>query len=255
MRAFAFALLLGAVLRAEPAMPAESSGRSQPKSESRRCPVVVHDVSGKKHNGWLLTFTDEALELLADSGSSRQWPLREVLQLQFVTRRGDRRLARTGTTEPPLVLLANGDRIRARAIAIRDERLVARWAAYRDSPLLTIPLETVRACLLRRSILSQRRPSVGAGFAEVAVPRADNADLIVLVNGDRMEGELSQWTEEELQIETAVGPATVAASRVVAVAMNPEWISFPDEPARRAILQLSDGSRVTVHKVTLADGD
>jgi len=167
-----------------------------------------------------LSLTDEKLELRTGSGSTRHWPLREVLQLQFAPGRGDRRSAHADTTAPPLVLLANGDRLRARAVAIRDERLVARWATYRDWPPLTMPLETVRACLLRRPTFPQRHRSVSAGIAAAAIPQANNADRIVLVNGDRMDGELSQWTEQELQIETAVGPATVAASRVVAVAMK-----------------------------------
>jgi hypothetical protein len=156
----------------------------------------------------------------------------------------------------PQVLLADGSQIVGDVHEIDREKLLL------DSDLLgraALPLGTVTAVLLhppsdrhRRDQLVRRLLSTGG-----------ENDRILLDNGDELAGTVAALHDDVLTLESADGKVEVELARITAIVFNPS-LRRPGAAGRlRAMVGLSDGSRVLAvsldsgaakARLTLADG-
>jgi hypothetical protein len=81
-----------------------------------------------------------------------------------------------------------------------------------------------------------------------------NADRLMLVNGDSVDGELLSLADDVVHIRTAAGTLDVRTDKIAAMAMNSALAAKPHPASARAWLGLTDGSRLLVSTLVL-DGD
>lgn len=143
---------------------------------------------------------------------------------------------------PVQLLLVNGDRLRAEIETIDEEFLVARWSLAGDQSRVRVPLEQVRAVVLNpaKSIAGARR------MQDHLLRHHRGIDLVLLGGGDRISGEFGKLTPEGLELKTDGGVRILPRRSVAGVAFNAELLSAPRLPRKRAHVELSDGSRLTV---------
>ena len=149
----------------------------------------------------------------------------------------------------PLVILANGDRLVLRAVGIFEDVLTATWHKIPSRPALKLPLETVAAVVFDLPATGDDRQRL---YAELQhLPAGE--DMVLLANGDRVQGEFERLDGAFVQIKTAAGQLKLDRSRVRAIRMNPDLTQAPKIPGRRLVLSLRDGSRVTLSSLELND--
>ena len=200
---------------------------------------VVEATSVTRIGGALRTWTNERLTIEGDA--RRVLPLDEVVSLQF-----DRKAAAFSGGES-LVLLANGDRLVARPATISDDVLIAVWKRGASQTDLKLPLETVAAVVLDLPAAKTDRQRL---FADLqTLPPGD--DIVLLVNGDRTQGEFEKLDGAFVELKGATGPLKLDRSRVRAIRFNPELTSAPKAEGRRLVISLVDGSRLTATSAEL----
>jgi hypothetical protein len=201
-------------------------------------------------------------------GRSRAGTLREVgkdwsVELDgkdTVRARGDEvvTLRRSDLSLPPpprgaQVVLANGDRLPGHALRLADERLEfapdppVKLAG--DRPLV-LPLSGV-------SVIWFAAPA-GAGAPETLLRRlaAEErpSDLVLLRNGDRLEGTLQGIGAESVRVETeGKRRVEVPVAKVAAVAFNTDLVSRKKPKGPYGHLVLTSGGRLAVTQCFLGE--
>ncbi|MBC8290853.1 MAG: NPCBM/NEW2 domain-containing protein [Planctomycetes bacterium] len=146
----------------------------------------------------------------------------------------------------PWVFLATGDRLCIEPSTIDDSELTAQWSRFEALPPLKIPLEACRGIAF-----TFPSDAVKQGLIVSSVTgRTDKSDLIVLRNGDRLQGELSGLTEGVAEIETSLGSVKPKARLIERLVFNPELVfaEKPDGPVTTVLL--SDGSVLKLKEAT-----
>ncbi len=162
-------------------------------------------------------------------------------------------LRRVGKAVPPppsgpQLLLPWGDRIaveRGGALNLRDDRLHFR-PALPDSSEWTIPLSSL-------AVFWRVPPEGNARPEKLRVELAGTTrsrDVLLLLNGDTIEGLLEAWDEsgadKQLKIDVAGKKSVIAASKVAVVALTTEASSLELAKKPHFRLVLADGSRISV---------
>ena len=202
--------------------------------------VTVVEVEGASRQRVMLSaWTNERLTIEGDA--SRALPLDEVVSLQF-----DRQPA-TFSGGETLVLMANGDRLVARPTVISDDVLTAAWKRGAAQNDLKLPLETVASLVFDLPAAKADRQRL---FADLqTLPPGD--DIVLLVNGDRAQGEFEKLDGAFVELKQSTGPLKLDRSRVRAIRFNPELTSTPKTDGRRLVISLVDGSRFTATSAEL----
>ncbi len=201
--------------------------------------VTLVDVDGKRLSGPLRTVSDEMLRIGARE--SQDVATSDLLRLQF----NDRPAA--ASLGGVVVFLANGDRVVGRPVSMDADSLVVAWMKFPSWPAVKIPLSAVRGILMR---VPQTRPA-RTRIIKTLLDRRENSDVVILRNGDHVTGELTGLDETMFSLESAAGKTNIDRRSVRAVGFNAELISFPQPEKQRALLPLSDGSRVTACNMQL----
>jgi NPCBM/NEW2 domain len=150
-----------------------------------------------------------------------------------------------------LVLLSNGDRLVVRPVGVFDDVLTATWHRFPGRPPLKLPLETVSAIVFDLPSAKSDRLRL---FADLqTLPAGD--DIVLLANGDRIQGEFERLDGAFLQLKGAGGISKIDRNRVRAIRMNPELTSNPRIAGRRLMLSMTDGSRFTALRAERFDQD
>lgn len=136
------------------------------------------------------------------------------------------------------VLLAGGDRLICRVVSMDDEHLVVRWRLVADQSDWRIPLERVRAVVLRGAPKKIVRRSLSRD-------RRRPVDELWLRGGDRMAGELKSLGAEAVVLATEAGSRRVARESVAVLSMNPELQVASRRAPRHVRVGFVDGSRLT----------
>ncbi len=131
-----------------------------------------------------------------------------------------------------------------------DDRLDARWAANPAWKPLSIPLETVRGFVFAPPDDLREWDRLVALLAD----RRDDFDLLMLARGDGLSGELTSLDEKTIAFRGAAGDVRLDRSSARAVGLNASLVSVPKSDRKRAIVQLADGSIVTVQGARLDAG-
>ena len=148
-----------------------------------------------------------------------------------------------------LIILANGDRMVARPVGVFDDELTATWQRIASRQPMKLPLETIASIIFELPTAADDRRRL---FAELQTLPAGN-DVVLLVNGDRVQGEFERLDGAFVQLKSATGLLKLDRARVQAIRMNPELTSTPRIEGRRLSLSLRDGSRLTARSVVLTD--
>lgn len=146
----------------------------------------------------------------------------------------------------PWVFLATGDRLCIEPSAINDTELTAHWSRFEALPPIRIPLEA--CCGIAFTFPAD---PVRQGLLVSSVTgRTEKSDLIVLRNGDRLQGELFGLAEGVSEIETSLGSVKPKARLIERLVFNPELVfaEKPDGPIMTVLL--SDGSILKLKEAT-----
>lgn len=153
------------------------------------------------------------------------------------------------------VSLSNGDRyfgqlldFTAAAVVI-SPGLVATEPSNPPSekPPLSIPLEYI-VDVQWFTNLTQSMDNMSAR----RVPTT-NQDLLTLSNGDRITGELTDFSQNMLTLKTENGTREILIEKIDAVRFNPELIISPPQHPTNVLLRLREGSRITAQAIELVD--
>jgi hypothetical protein len=152
------------------------------------------------------------------------------------------------------LVLHNGDRVPFRGLHLVGERLHFRHALFGDKEAsvgigataliwLTTPSSADSAESFRRELLSQTR----------------KRDVVVLRNGDVLEGLLNKWEADHLEIEVDGKATTVKLPQVAAAALSTELAdkSKPKGVLGKLVVGGDDaaaGTRLTLLEATSSDG-
>ena len=168
-------------------------------------------------------------------------------------------LRRPGAGLPPLpigpqLILTNGDRIPAEDVRITGERVRFRHPDLNEGKEIGLPLSLLAVYW---------RETPGGTDAEAVRRRLVNGsrshDVVLMQNGDTIEGALNGIDERGVEIEVGKKRITVELSRVAAVALSSELADRkrPTGIYARIVLtspDRSDGTRLALTKATCTDG-
>lgn len=203
--------------------------------------AVITQVSGEPISGSIRGLSLRELQLQVDD---RRTAVRteEIVRVEFPQRR-------VSESANPLILLENGDRIRARILRMEEDDLRAQWRLASGAGEIRIPLETVRGAILTMPETGFTRNRLLRQLQEQPAQR----DTLMLDNGDQLGGELSDIDSASIVLTTAAGDTRIERRGIRTLLMNSDLISFPKAKGRTALVEFTDGSRLTVGDLGLAE--
>jgi hypothetical protein len=195
-------------------------------------PVAV-PVDGDPFRGVLISADSKGLLVFETKDGRKELPASE--------------LVRWGTClEPdpaPVFLLRDGTLLVAGLLEAGDKNL----AVDSDSlGLVRLPREQIAAVVFRLpgSRLDRDR------LIDEAIDNDEETTRVVMLNGDRMRGELAALEDRNVSLRTAVGPIDLELDRV-------STLTFPSTlgraPGSSAVVGLADGSRVCVKHLAIGE--
>jgi hypothetical protein len=140
-----------------------------------------------------------------------------------------------------LIQLVNGDRIVAGLTRMNDEAFVALWKSHSDWLGLRIPSETIAGILMTAPADALQR---SRWFTQIFGRRA-KSDVVLLLNGDRVAGDLVSFDQPNLKLAQGGKPLQIEMARIRGVAFNSNLSSRPAAKQPRIHVMLTDGSQLT----------
>jgi hypothetical protein len=197
---------------------------------------LVHTTSGADERGRIRSLeTDWSLRLGGDK--ERRLAGGEIVSLRQV-----------GLPLPPLpanrhVLLANGDRFPVEAVRLDDERLIFRHPALAGGKETSLPLAAL-AVLWFASPDSEDAPE---RLRHRLAAGQRNQDVVLLRNGDLLEGTLQALDGKKVGIEIEKKKVEVDLAKVAAIALSTQLADAlrPKGPYGRLILT-GEGGRISL---------
>jgi NPCBM/NEW2 domain len=205
--------------------------------------IVVSTNSGREFAGNLVSL--DAGQLTVAAPESNKLPTKNLIHLKFKNRHLLRNAA------DPVVLLADGGSLTARAIGSDDETLSVRWERYPVWTPLRLPLETVRGLIFSPS----DEPGADALLWNRIADHRDRHDLVLLNNGDTLIGQFAGLDEKTLTLVTTAGKSSIDRTGLRGVAFNPELTNVEPLKGEGALVSLLDGSRFRVQGLKLGTLD
>ncbi len=200
---------------------------------------VARNLAGKEVRGPLASLSAD--ELVLGAGVRKKVPAAELLWLRV-----------EGAKMPPLpaeehLVLASGGRIPAEGLKLDGEKLSFKHDGL--GGVVTVPLASVR--LIWRT--APDRAASGEAVLRRILAGKRSTDVILLRNGDSLEGNLSRLGASA-EVEKAGKRRSVPWTQVSAVAFNTELAERPKPLPGAARVVLSGGERLTVTGAAVADG-
>jgi hypothetical protein len=158
--------------------------------------------------------------------------------------------SRTTAGRAALIQLVNGDRIVAGLSSLSDEALVVLWKSYPDWPPVRVPAEAVAGILMA---VPEGAVERARAFRQV-FGRREKSDVVMLVNGDRVAGDLTAFDQATLKLSQAGKPLQIEMGRVRGIAFNSDLTSLPASQKKHVRVTLTDGSQLTASEATREPG-
>ncbi|HEV8003155.1 MAG TPA: NPCBM/NEW2 domain-containing protein [Planctomycetaceae bacterium] len=173
-------------------------------------------------------------ELVLDREPAERLATADIVRLEFANR----------SLPPPrasLIQLANGDRIVAGLSSMSDESVVALWKSYPDLPPVQISASAVAGILVSvpEGVADKTR-----AFRDV-FGRRDKSDTVLLVNGDRLAGDLTSFDQAALKLSQGGKLLQIELPRVRGISFSSDLTSLPAAHKPRIEVTLGDGSQLT----------
>lgn len=156
----------------------------------------------------------------------------------------------------PYLLLVDGSLLAAEVLS-SDEKQLHLYSDLCGS--IAVPLETIASIVYhppvdlskRDQLLAELRQPNGGGAAASPDGKASrqNADQLILENGDRLTGTITTIEADKLSLETQTGPLSVEVERIVAVSFNPSLLSSVEPRGLHCLVGLADGGLLTVSEL------
>jgi len=140
-----------------------------------------------------------------------------------------------------LIQLINGDRVVAGLASMSDEAVLALWKSHSDWPPMRIPSETIAGILMTAPADAMQR---SRWFAQV-FGRRSKSDIVLLLNGDRVAGDLASFDQANLKLSQGGKPIQIEMVRLRGIAFNSSLSSLPAAKQPRIHVMLTDGSQLT----------
>lgn len=196
----------------------------------------------------LLSLTSDRAELRLSDGKAWTLARRDLwwLEVRPTPPTATPPAASPLTVRRATLFLANGDRLGVERLEIRDDAAIGTRADVTGD--LSVPLEFLQAVLFDETDTPQQGP-MRRWLRRAPVTR----DVVLLQNGDRMDGELRTLTDAECIVATAAGETSIDRRRITGIAFNRELMTKPPIAARPVRVQLSDGSLLTAAEVVVGE--
>jgi hypothetical protein len=194
--------------------------------------ATVYLADGTRQVGVVRSISSS--ELVIGRDSAVRLATADVVRLEFSNH----------SAPPPrasLIQLANGDRIVAGLSSMSDESLVALWKSYPDLPPVQIPAAAVAGILVNAPDSAAERTRA---FRQV-FGRREKSDTVLLINGDRLAGDLTSFDQTALKLSQAGKIVQIELPRVRGIAFSSDLTSLPAPHRPRVAVTLSDGSQLT----------
>ena len=201
--------------------------------------VTVTDISETKATGQLRTWSAD--QLVIASTEEYQFRQSDIRSIAFEHE------SLPSTKNEATVWLSSGDRINARSVGVGNDLLSVSWPVLGEALITRIPLEEVVAMILDCPATTTDRLRLISDFETLPA----GSDLVLLKNGDRLMGEVDRLDAAFVELKVAGKPLKIDRSRVRAIRLNPELITVKRPTARRTVLTLTDGSRLTASQIEL----
>jgi hypothetical protein len=160
--------------------------------------------------------------------------------------------------EAPLddhLILTNGDRVPFRKLTLDGEKLHFRHPALGDGKEASVSLGTVAVIWLTAPSSTNRAEQ----FRRTLLTEARKRDVVVLRNGDRVEGVLNKLDADKLEIEVDKKMVPIKLPQVAVIALSTELAEKPKPKGTQGRLTLggddwTGGTRLTLRDAVLRDG-
>lgn len=191
--------------------------------------VVVTDLKFQTHVGSFRSMTNE--QLVLEIGEQQTFSITGVYKIEW--------LDETDAFKQPVsfIQLVNGDRLTGYPAGVDDEYLTVVWPNHRRWTNWKIPLENVHSFVF---VVPNSRSEKSQLWRTLSTWDED-ADLVVLKNGDRIQGVIERINRSTLFVEQT----EVLLSGVQAVAINPLLLSELPTNGPHVRVALKDGSQFT----------
>ncbi|HUS39239.1 MAG: NPCBM/NEW2 domain-containing protein [Pirellulales bacterium] len=148
----------------------------------------------------------------------------------------------------PIVIATDGSRWAGEQsylpLTIKDEQVVF------DSKVLgrsmEFPLDHLRGILFQPTRNREERDEVISQILNAT----GNSDVILLVNGDELEGLVLELVDDRVSIQTAAGKTAMGIDQVRAILFNPSLIQPPPKSRPNIQVGTRDGSRLIASSLT-----
>jgi NPCBM/NEW2 domain len=152
-------------------------------------------------------------------------------------------LRRAGAVLPPHPLgehlvMAGGDRLAGTVSGLRDERLKMRVAGSE----LTVPLTQVSVIWFT----APEREEDAEMFLRRLAGQQRTRDLVLLRNGDRVEGTLNEIDAKGVRIDVQNKEVLVERAKIAAIALNSDLVQHMQPKGPYGHLVLADGTRLAL---------
>jgi hypothetical protein len=205
--------------------------------------VQVIDAQGKVRTGMLTELN--AGQITLGTTEPARLALRNLVLLKFP----DRRMHLAG--EGPFVVLADGEILALRPDSINDEAMTGRWIRDLELPAVKVPLESVRGIVFDRPV----DPAALARLLDRMLDGSDSQDLLILRNGDLVEGEFAGLDKNELALKTEGDTSKIPIDGVRALVMNPQLAASEPFQGEGGLVSLTDGSRFRARNLKFVSPD
>jgi sRNA-binding regulator protein Hfq len=207
-------------------------GAGTARADSEADTATIYLADGTRQTGVVRSISPS--EVVIGRESAVRLATSDVVRLEFPNRNAP-------PPRPSLILLANGDRIVAGLSSMGDESVVALWKSYPDLPPVQIPASVVAGILVS---VGESPADRTRAFRDVLGSR-DKSDTVLLVNGDRLAGDLTSFDQTSLKLSQAGKVLQIEFPRVRAIAFSSNLTSLPPPHKPRIAVTLSDGSQLT----------
>lgn len=178
-----------------------------------------------------------------DKGEAHEIPMATLVSLR-----------REGDPVPPgveggLLLFPDGDRLRGVLGTANETALPVVSAALGDTPT-SVPLDSLLGVLFA----PPADPSAAEALRNQVRDTPRDAEVLWLVNGDRLSGSLLSLAADTVQFQPDTGPVGVPRGSVVALGFVPELVKYLRPEGSFVEVTFTDGSRLGVSGVKLERG-